>query len=75
MNHAGRSQAKSKPIRTNLLELLQALTSQTSDDNLVLAAMKELFRSNRIRLANTLAPVRLVEATVPVTRHPRRRLH
>lgn len=69
-----RRQRGNKPIRTNLMELLQALSSQTNDDNLVLAAMRDLFQANRVRLANSLAPVRLVEATVP-GRRPRRRLH
>lgn len=65
-----------QPIRTNLMELLQALSSETSDDNLVLAAIKELFRAKRLRLANTLAPLGLVEATVPVrASRPRRSLH
>lgn len=67
-----RRQSVNKPIRTNLMELLQALSSQTNDDNLVLAAMRDLFQANRIRLANSLAPVRLVEAAVPARRRPRR---
>lgn len=70
-----RRQSLNKPIRTNLMELLQALTSQTNDDGLVLAAMRDLFQGNRVRLANSLAPVRLVESTVPPSRRPRRRLH
>lgn len=78
--HIGGNEAMkpgSKSIKTNLLELLQAISSQTSDDSLVLAAMKELFASNRVRLASTLAPVRLVGAAAPVrsSRALRRRLH
>lgn len=66
-----------RPIRTSLMEIVQALASQTSDDSLVLAAIKDIFRSNQVRLANTLAPLRLVEAVAPVRvgRRCRRRGH
>lgn len=75
MNRQSRSDNTS--IRTNLMEILQSLSSQTSDDNLVLAAIKDMFQSNRVRLANTLAPLRLVEASVPVrpVRRSRRSFH
>lgn len=76
LNRRSNSESKN-PIRTNLMEILQALTSQTNDDHLVVAALKDMFQSNRVRLANSLAPLRLVEASVPAraNRSARRRLH
>jgi hypothetical protein len=48
------------PIRTTVLELVQALGSLTRDDNLVVSAVKEIFRSHRIIATRSLAPVKLV---------------
>jgi len=62
MKHRSNNQHPSKPtpIKTTLMELLDQLSSVTKDDALVMAAIKNLFRSYKIRFTNTLAPVRLV---------------
>lgn len=52
-------QAKSKTITTNLMEILQALTSQTKDDGLVIESLANIFASYRVRFGQALAPVRL----------------
>jgi hypothetical protein len=54
-----RSQA---PIKTTFMELVQALTRATPDDDLVLAMNKNIFASYRVRLGKSLAPVRLVNS-------------
>ena len=54
-----RSQA---PIKTTFMELVQALTRATQDDDLVLAMIKNIFASYRVRLGKSLAPVRLVNS-------------
>lgn len=50
---------KTTTIKTNLLEILQALTSQTKDDALVVESLANIFSSYRVRFGQTLAPVRL----------------
>jgi hypothetical protein len=57
-NH--RRPSKPVPIKTTFMELLDELSSITADDALVMAAVKNIFRSYKIRFAHTLAPVRLV---------------
>jgi hypothetical protein len=47
-------------VKTTVLDLLKELTALTKDDALVLAAMKNIFATRNVRLARTLAPVRLV---------------
>jgi len=47
-------------IRTTFMDLLQELTNLTKDDALVLAALKNIFDCYNVRLARSLAPVRLV---------------
>jgi len=42
------------------MDLLQELTNLTKDDALVLAALKNIFDCYNVRLARSLAPVRLV---------------
>ena len=56
---------KDTPIRTNIMEILAELSSRTNDDHAVIAAVKNIFKSHRVRLANSLVPLRLVEATAP----------
>ena len=64
MNHRSKNHQPSKPvpIKTTIMELLDELSSITEDDALVMAAVKNLFSSYKIRFAHTLAPVRLVGA-------------
>ena len=52
---------KRATIRTTLMDVLKELTNLTKDDALVLAVFKRIFDSHRVRLARTLAPVKLVE--------------
>jgi len=51
---------KVSTIKTNLLEILQALTTQTKDDAAVAQTLANIFTSYRVRFGPTLAPVRLV---------------
>lgn len=53
------SESKKLTIKTSLLEILQALTSQTNDDALVMASLARIFSSHRVRFGRALAPVRL----------------
>ena len=46
------------------MEILQELSRHTNDNKLVIAAVKNIFESHRVRLASSLVPLRLVEATV-----------
>jgi hypothetical protein len=55
-----RQPSKPAPIKTTFMELLDELSSITADDALVMAAVRNIFRSYKIRFAHTLAPVRLV---------------
>jgi hypothetical protein len=52
-------------IRTTVMDLLEELTALTKDDTLVMAAVKNIFATRNVRLARTLAPVRLVSRTLP----------
>ena len=52
-------QAKARTIRTNLMEILQALTSQTKDDALIVESLANIFASYRGRFGQSLAPVRI----------------
>jgi hypothetical protein len=56
---------KTVPIRTTLMELLQELSKLATDDALVVAAVKGIFATHRVRLARSLVPVRLVSADFP----------
>ena len=47
-------------IRTTFMELLQELSRLTTNDDVVLAVVKNIFHTHRIRLARSLAPVCLV---------------
>jgi hypothetical protein len=50
---------KARTIRTNLMEILQALTSQTKDDALIVESLANIFASYRGRFGHSLAPVRI----------------
>ncbi len=54
------AQGKPAPIKTTVMELIESLSSLTKDDALVVETMKNIFASYQVRLARTLAPVRLV---------------
>ncbi len=48
------------PIKTTLMDLLRELTRITDDDRQVMAVVKNIFASHKVRLSRSLAPVRLV---------------
>lgn len=60
---------KNGPIRTTFMELIEELTRLTRDDALVLAVVRSIFGTYRVRLAHTMAPVRLVNAQGSITRN------
>ena len=60
------AKSKAVTIKTSLMEILQALTSQTQDDGLVIESLANIFASYRVRFGQTLAPVRLASANQPV---------
>ena len=72
-NHNTKSiaQAKSAPIKTTVMELIESLSSLTHDDALVVATVKNIFAAYQVRLTRTLAPVRLVngEFSTKAARH------
>ena len=47
------------------MELIQELSSLTSDDSLVVAAVKNILDTYNVRLSRSLLPVRLVTAGTP----------
>jgi hypothetical protein len=57
-----------RPIRTSLLEVLKEITALTQDDALVLAVLKCIFTSDRVRLTHTLTPVKIVATVAPCRR-------
>ena len=57
--------SKAVTIKTSLMEILQALTSQTKDDALVLESLANIFAAHRVRFGRALAPVRLAGAGEP----------
>lgn len=63
--------ARSAPIKTSILELLQTLNGLTKDDTLVMAALKSIFASYRVRFGRKLAPVRLVAGKASMASHRR----
>ncbi len=63
------SREKNGPIRTTFMVLIEELTNLTRDDALVLAVVRSIFGTYRVRLAHTMAPVRLVSAQRSVTRN------
>ena len=64
---SNRLRNKSMPVKTTVMELLEELSSITQDDALVVEAVKDIFRSYKVRLARTLAPVRLVNGATTVS--------
>ncbi len=54
---------KDQAIITTILDLVAVLGKLTSDDRLVLLAVKSIFASHDVRLAHSAIPVRLVDAT------------
>ena len=61
-----RKSAREKPIKTTFMELIRELSSLTSDDYLVVAAVKRIFDTYNVRLSRSLFPVRLVPAGSPL---------
>ncbi len=57
--HSAGSKAPA-PIKTTLMDLLRELTRMTDDDSQVMAVVKNIFASHKVRLSRSLAPVRLV---------------
>ncbi|HSK30593.1 MAG TPA: hypothetical protein VLA17_11575 [Candidatus Limnocylindria bacterium] len=53
------------PIKTTLMDLLREITRVTDDDGQVVAMVKNIFASHKVRLARSLAPVRLVNGKGP----------
>jgi hypothetical protein len=64
-----RKHAREKPIRTTFMELIQELSSLTSDDSLVVAAVKSILDTHNARLSRSLLPVRLVTTGIPFRAH------
>lgn len=66
-------QKETGPIRTTFMELIEELTKLTRDDALVVAAVRNILGTYRVRFGHTMAPVRLAGAQRPMTRykHPR----
>lgn len=60
-----KSGANLPPIRTSLIELIEELSNLTNDDSLVVAAVRSIFDSYRVRLSGSAAPIRLVGAEIP----------
>jgi hypothetical protein len=70
-----RKSGREKPIRTSFIELIQELSSLTNDDSLVVAAVKSIFDSYRVRLSRSSAPIRLVGAEIPLRANRRSAWH
>jgi hypothetical protein len=64
---------KATTIKTNLLEILQALTSQTKDDASIVESLSNIFTAYRGRFGQTLAPVRIVDGAAKRTSRRRDR--
>ncbi len=66
-------QKETGPIRTTFMELIEEIANLTRDDALVLAVVRNIFGTYRVRLAHTMAPVRLVGAqgSITLNRHQR----
>jgi len=52
--------ARSKPTQTTFMKLLQELSELTNDDRLVIAAVRSIFETHKVRLSRSLTPVKLV---------------
>jgi hypothetical protein len=53
------------PIKTTVFEVIQELTKLTKNDNLVLAAFRDIFDSHKVTALRSLAPVRVVPSDRP----------
>ena len=53
---------RKSPMQTTFMDLIRELGQLTHDDGMVIGAMKRVFNSHTVRLAHSLAPVRLVTA-------------
>ena len=53
---------RKSPMQTTFMDLIRELGQLTHDDGMVIAAVKRVFNSHTVRLAHSLAPVRLVTA-------------
>lgn len=62
---------KSLPIQTTIMDILRALSDFTKDDTVVLSAFKSIFDSHNVRLAHSLAPVRLIDSVAAGGASPR----
>jgi hypothetical protein len=60
------------PIRTSILELVHELSNLTTDDNLVIAAVKSIFGAYNVRLAGAPVPLRLVSRDTPDWTFPKK---
>ena len=74
MKHNRVERRKSAPvkhtaIRTTFMELIQELSNLTSDDSLVVAAVKSIFDTYSVRLSRSPLPVRLVAAGTSIRAH------
>ena len=58
-------QRRKAPIKTTILELMQELSNLTTDDNLVIAAVRSIFGAYNVRLAGAPVPLRLVGTDTP----------
>ncbi len=56
---------KNKRVRTSIMELVGELSKLTKDDNLVVAAVRQIFGAYNVRLAGVPVPVRLVNSDIP----------
>ncbi len=56
---------KNTRVRTSIMELVGELSKLTKDDNLVVAAVRQIFGAYNVRLAGAPVPVRLVNAEIP----------
>ena len=54
-------------INTSFWELIRELAELTKDDNLVVAAVRNIFRQHNVTMTRAMAPVKLV-TTRPVRR-------
>ena len=52
------------PIKTTLMDLVRELGRVTEDDTQVMAMVKNIFASYKVRLSRSLVPVRLVNGDV-----------
>ena len=70
----GRHRRKPAPIRTTFTELLQELSRLTTNDDVVLAVVKNIFQTHRVQLACSLAPVRLVNTPARLNQNTKSRI-